>query len=115
MKEIEIFHPVSFSEKDGDKKKSEVQKTIEEWGDLLTVFPNNYGINLCAIKGLYVTIREDNQISQIRIVMMPCEDEDVDINESTKRKNKILKLSESKLFENEKERTKRLLKNAKTK
>lgn len=33
MKEIEIFHPVSFSEKDGDKKKSEVQKTIEEWGD----------------------------------------------------------------------------------
>ena len=50
MKEIEIFHPVSFSEKDGDKKKSEVQKTIEEWGDLLTVFPNNYGINLCAIK-----------------------------------------------------------------
>lgn len=45
--------------------------------------------------------------------MMPCED--VDVNESTKRKNKILKLSESKLFENEKERTKRLLKNAKTK
>lgn len=112
MKEIEIFHPVSFSEKDGDKKKSEVQKTIEEWGDLLTVFPNNYGINLCAIKGLYVTIREDNQISQIRIVMMPCED--VDVDESTKRKNKILKLSENKLFENEKERTKRLLKNAKT-
>ena len=113
MKEIEIFHPVSFSEKDGDKKKLEVQKTIKEWGDLLTVFPNNYGINLCAIKGLYVTIREDNQISQIRIVMMPCEDDD--IYESTKRKSKILKLSESKLFENEKERTKRLLENAKVK
>ena len=80
---------------------------------MLTVFPNNYGINLCAITGLYVTIREDNQISQIRIVMMPCEDDD--IYESTKRKSKILKLSESKLFENEKERTKRLLENAKVK
>lgn len=113
MKEIEIFHPVSFSEKDGDKKKSEVQKTIEEWGDLLTVFPNNYGINLCAIKGLYVTRREDNQISQIRIVLMPCEDED--INESTKRKHKILKISESNLFESKEEKTKRLLENAKMK
>lgn len=113
MKEIEIFHPVSFSEKDGDRKKSEVQKTIEEWGDLLTVFPNNYGINLCAIKGLYVTIREDNQISQIRIVMMPCED--VGMNESTKRKNKILKISESNLFESKEEKTKRLLENAKMK
>ena len=45
--------------------------------------------------------------------MMPCEDDD--IYESTKRKSKILKLSESKLFENEKERTKRLLENAKVK
>lgn len=48
-------------------KKSEVQKTIEEWGDLLTAFPNNYGINLCAIKGLYLYLVTINIVISVII------------------------------------------------
>ena len=92
MQEIEIFHPVSYRESDSDRKKIEVEKTIQEWGDLLAVFPNNYGINLCAVKGIYVTVREDNQISQIRIVLMPSES--LDEGNGTERSDRILRIEE---------------------
>lgn len=92
MQEIEIFHPVSFCSSDSDRKKCEVQNTIDEWGDLLAVFPNNYGINLCAIKGLYVTLRSDNQISQIRIVMIPSES--LDEGNGTAKSDRILRIEE---------------------
>lgn len=39
--------------------------------EFLTVFPNNFGINLCAVKGFNVEITDDNQYKSITINFAP--------------------------------------------
>lgn len=39
--------------------------------EFLTAFPNNFGINLCAVKGFNVEITDDNQYKSITINFAP--------------------------------------------
>lgn len=53
----------------------------------LSTFPNNFGINLCAVKGFEVDMTDDNQYNSIRVDFIPvehrmfCEDNGIDKNE----------------------------------
>lgn len=40
----------------------------------LSVFPNNFGINLCAVAGFEVDMTDDNQYKTIRIDFLPVEE-----------------------------------------
>ena len=56
----------------------EAIKHCEEEGALipsafLSVFPNNFGINLCAVKGFEVDMTDDDQYKSIRIDFEPVE------------------------------------------
>ena len=37
----------------------------------LSVFPNNFGINLCAIKGFELEMTEDGQYKTLRVDFLP--------------------------------------------
>ena len=57
----------------------EAIKHCEEEGALipsafLSVFPNNFGINLCAVAGFEVDMTDDNQYKTIRIDFLPVEE-----------------------------------------
>ena len=57
----------------------EAIKHCEEKGALipsafLSVFPNNFGINLCAVAGFEVDMTDDNQYKTIRIDFLPVEE-----------------------------------------
>lgn len=39
----------------------------------LQVFPNSFGINLCAVKGFEVEMTDDDQYKSIRIDFIPAE------------------------------------------
>lgn len=39
--------------------------------DFLTTFPNNFGINLCAIKGFEVEMTDDNQYYSLKVDFLP--------------------------------------------
>ena len=57
----------------------EAIKHCEEEGALipsafLSVFPNNFGINLCAVAGFEVDMTDDNQYKTIRIDFVPVEE-----------------------------------------
>lgn len=40
----------------------------------LSTFPNNFGINLCAVKGFEVEMTDDDQYKAIRIDFLPVKD-----------------------------------------
>lgn len=46
--------------------------------ELLCIFPNNFGINLCAVKGFEVDMTDDNQYRYIRIDFIPVEERTFD-------------------------------------
>jgi hypothetical protein len=41
---------------------------------LLCIFPNNFGINLCAVKGFEIDMTEDNQYKSLRVDFLPVEE-----------------------------------------
>lgn len=41
--------------------------------EFLSTFPNNFGINLCAVKGFEVELTDDNQYKSICIDFIPVE------------------------------------------
>ena len=43
-------------------------------GAFLSTFPNNFGINLCAVKGFEVEMTEDRQYKSIRVDFIPAND-----------------------------------------
>ena len=43
--------------------------------EFLSVFPNNFGINLCAVKGFDIETTSDNQYKTIRIDFLPTKEE----------------------------------------
>lgn len=43
-------------------------------GELLHLFPNYWGINLCSIRGVYTKQQDDKQYVQIRIDFIPGKD-----------------------------------------
>lgn len=56
----------------------EAVKNCEKEGSLipsafLSVFPNNFGINLCSVKGFEVEMTDDNQYKSIRVDFIPAE------------------------------------------
>ena len=57
----------------------EAVKHCDEQGTLipsafLSTFPNNFGINLCAIKGFEIEMTEDDQYKSLRIDFLPVEE-----------------------------------------
>ncbi|MBQ7057642.1 MAG: hypothetical protein IJM84_06820 [Bacteroidaceae bacterium] len=43
--------------------------------EFLSIFPNNFGINLCAVKGFDIETTSDNQYKTIRIDFLPTKEE----------------------------------------
>lgn len=41
--------------------------------EFLSVFPNNFGVNLCGLKGIEIEMTDDNQYKTIRIDFNPVE------------------------------------------
>ena len=44
----------------------------------LSTFPNNFGINLCAVKGFEVEMTDDNQYKSIRVDFIPVDERHFD-------------------------------------
>lgn len=44
----------------------------------LSTFPNNFGINLCAVKGFEVEMTDDRQYKSIRVDFIPVEERHFD-------------------------------------
>ena len=44
-------------------------------GGFLSTFPNNFGINLCAVKGFEIEMTDDDQYESIRIDFIPAENQ----------------------------------------
>lgn len=45
--------------------------------EFLAVFPNNFGINLCSVKGFNVEIQDDGQLKSIETIFIPATEEEI--------------------------------------
>lgn len=39
--------------------------------ELLSIWPNNFGINLCSVKGFMVKMKKDGQLKSLRVDFIP--------------------------------------------